>query len=122
MDFLILYIAEGEMFDTELIRELFYGVLEITEIEESLDDGSYIKGRYSKKDNSTIVELKDDLESIALSGIGISAIELAYNMQKYYKERLRVIDSDYNFDLVIKDFDSFKEFQDAIEESIDNIN
>ena len=114
MNFFMLYIDEGKAFDHERVRQLFSSIGEITEIEESPDDGACLKGRYNHGSDSTIVELKGDLESIALSGAGDAGIDLAFRIQEGYPESLHIIDSDYSFDLLVKDFDNVNGLRSAV--------
>ncbi len=114
MNFFMLYIDEGKVFDREKVRELFSTISEISNIEESPDDGASLKGRYDHGGDSTIVELKDDLESIALSGAGNAGIDLAFRIQKGYPVSLHMIDSDYSFDLLISDFDNVSDLTDTV--------
>lgn len=104
MNFFMLYINEGKAFDRERLRKLFLSIGRITEIEETPDDGACLKGRYNHGSDSTIVELKDDLQSIALSGAGEAGIDLAFKIQEGYPEDIYIIDADYSFDLLVKDF------------------
>lgn len=114
MNFFMLYIDEGKTFDRECVRHLFSVIGEITEIEESPDDGACLKGRYNHGGDTTIVELKNDLESIALSGVGDASIDLAFRIQEGYPEGLHIIDSDFSFDLLMSDFDNVTSLRDAV--------
>lgn len=114
MNFFMLYIDEGKVFDRERVLQLFSSIGEITEIEESPDDGACLKGRYNHGSDSTIVELKDDLESIALSGAGDAGVAVAFRIQEGYPEGLHIIDSDYSFDLFVNDFDNVTALRSAV--------
>jgi hypothetical protein len=118
MNFFMLYTDEGKAFDRERVRQLFSSIGEISEIEESPDDGACLKGRYNHGDDSTIVELKDDLESIALSGAGDAGVDLAFRIQEGYPEGLHIIDADYSFDLLVRDFGNAAGLREAVLEAM----
>jgi hypothetical protein len=118
MNFLLLYIDKGKTFDREHFLQLLQSIDGICEIEESCSDGACIRGRYNYGGDSTIVELKEDLESIVLSGLGNSAIDLAFRIQQYCFEPLHIIDSDYSFDLIVSDFKDASEFRMTILSSL----
>jgi hypothetical protein len=114
MNFFMLYIDQGKAFERERVIQLFSLIGEIVDIEESPNDGACLKARYNFAGDSTIVELKDDLESIALSGAGDAGIDLAFRIQKGYPENLHIIDSDFSFDLLVADFNEVGKLRDAV--------
>lgn len=114
MNFVLLYSPQGNTLERERLRKLLYTLEGVSEVEESPGDGACLKARYCYGGDSTIVELKDDMESIALSGVGDAGIDLALRIQEIYPEVLHIIDSDYSFELALDQFSSFSDLSSVI--------
>lgn len=73
------------------------------------DAGTFIEGHFSLDEDSTMVELSDDLETYSTSDDGPAAREFAIRLQSQYEDPLQICDIHYSFHL------SLKEYQDALE-------
>lgn len=120
MSFFILYLGPGVEFEQDSIWRILTELPNLTELERNSDDGAIIRGRYDRFGDRTLVELKDDRESIALSGIGPAGLTLALEIQKQYPAPIHMVDSGYNFDLVLRDFDDFSALEAVVNQAIDD--
>jgi hypothetical protein len=114
MSFLLVYIGETENFDPELVRSFLHTCSRVSEIKEHCDERSLYTAHFDYADDSTIFDLHSNLETVSISGTGFASIQLCHLFQASYPKPLHVIDEGYNFDLVIRDFGSARELEEAM--------
>lgn len=114
----MLYLGEGKTFDRERVKTTLLTEQNFGEFEELPESGVCFRGRFFCGNESTMVELKADLESIVLSVAAEIGIQCAFQIQKQYPEKIYMVDSDYNFDLPISQFDNVEDFRDAVLEAM----
>ena len=120
MSLLLLYIGEGRAFDAGLVKRFLQQCSGVSDLQEGAMDGAYLHAHYSFEGDSTIVELKQDSETVVLSGAGPASVQMGYLLQSAYPEPLHVIDEGYSFDLVIRDFESAQQLAGAIYAAMNN--
>jgi hypothetical protein len=76
--------------------------------------GSVLECKYDYSNDSTIVRLSDDLETISISGLGDASLNIALEIQRRMGLPLRAVDWDYSFDVDLSAFGSVHEFRVAI--------
>jgi len=116
MDFLMLYIdEEGSRFDRHKVREAMLQSSGFRGLEERDGTGWVLQGHLDFGDDSAIVRLVDGEESISISGTGPASLKAAVEIQAGMPIPLRLLDSDYSFDLPISGILKIDELQVAID-------
>jgi hypothetical protein len=112
MNALFLYPKDGSVFDRELVcrsisdlRPLF------SELEMEGGDLSLCKGRFNFEGESNLVELRQSLDSIVLGREGRAALKLAFEIQQVYSDPLNITNESFSFELCVKEFASYEEFE-----------
>ncbi|MBI2840519.1 MAG: hypothetical protein HYX75_19540 [Acidobacteria bacterium] len=114
MDFLLLYIGEGMRFDREEVKRVFRELPGVRNFEERAGVGWWLQAHLDEGNDSTIIRLVTDEESISVSGSGDASLKAAVAIQAGMKVSLRVVDVDYSFDLPLRDLRSTEDLRKAI--------
>jgi hypothetical protein len=122
MSFLLLYIGEGRPFDEQRIRSFWVGCPNISELRENAMVGAALDANFKFGNDSIIVELKKDRETIALSDIGEASIQMSFMLQSIYPEPLHVVDENHAVDFVIRDNGTSKQLAEAIYAALGLVN
>ncbi len=77
--------------------------------------GAVVEARYTEPEAWTIVSLKEDHETISLSGTSDAALRAALILQTSLKIPLRMFDTNYSFDVVIEGLSTVDELRNAID-------
>jgi hypothetical protein len=117
MQMLLLYNDENRPFAADVIRNVFKSEKGFQDVRSEGLVGSVVEADYVDGRDSTIVRLSDNLETISLSGTSDTAIRAALALQGHLQEPLHIIDLDYSFDLVLKDFAGIDELRSAISDA-----
>lgn len=80
--------------------------------------GAVIEARYTEADSQSIVSLKEDHETISLSGTSDAALRAALILQTGLKIPLRMFDTNYSFDLVFEGLSTVDELRNAIAQAV----
>lgn len=114
MDFLLLYIGEGIRFDREEVKRVLRDIPGIRNLEERAGVGWWLQAQLDEGNDSTIIRLVTDEESISISGSGDASLKAAVEIQAGMELSLRLVDIDYSFDLPLRDLRSTEELRKAI--------
>ncbi len=114
MDFLVLFAGEDKKFDEEMVFQILANIPGVYDLKREPNVDAVIEGRCDFEDDSTIVRLSEDLETITISGTGKASLQLALEIQKALGTPLRVFDSDYSFDLMLNEINSLSDFEEKI--------
>lgn len=110
----MLYIGEGRTFDASLVKRVMQQCSGVADLREQAMDGALLHAHYSFGRDTTIVELKQDRETVVLSGAGPASVRFSFLLQSAYPEPLHVIDEGYSFDFVIREFETAEQLSGAI--------
>ena len=117
MQFLLLIHEDRRPFSLAQLKHIFRSVRGFHSIRSDGPGGELIQAEFDAEDDSTIVQLSDDLESVALTGASGAALRAALLIQHYYGRPLRIFDLDYSFDLRLIDFRTVEELDAAIDKA-----
>jgi hypothetical protein len=117
MQLLLLFIGENQKFEQNQLKSILQKNSEVKNLKTGNFVGSILECDFSYESDFTIVRLSDDLETITISGTGDASLKIALEIQKSYPKPIRVIDSDYNFDLQLQEISSVSEFRQKILEA-----
>lgn len=114
---LLIYIGESVKFEQSQVEHAMGSMAGVSQIHRGPLIGSLLQCHYTLGDESTIIRLSEDLETITVNGIGPVSLGFAWSFQKAMPLDLRMIDMDYSFDVVLSEFDSVEELVQAISET-----
>lgn len=77
--------------------------------------GAAVEADYAEPGDWTIIGLSEDLEAISLSGTSDAALRAALILQAALEIPLRIFDSNYSFDLTLRNYSTVDELRAAIE-------
>jgi len=106
--------SDEQPFEVEAIKRVFRSEGGFRDVRLNEPGGAVIEADYVEPQDRTIVRLSGDLETISLSGTSDAALRAALILQSHLDGPLRIIDTDYSFDLILKDFSNIEELQTAI--------
>jgi len=108
MRFFLLYLGEKIKFDENLILQILKAMPGASKVKVGQFIGACIEASFDFEDDSTIIRLKPDRETIAISGVGKASLQAAYRLQSEYPKPIHMIDADYSFDVVLSEFRDYE--------------
>lgn len=102
-------------FDAKAIERVFQSEPGFSDVRYNEPGGAYIEAEYVLGDYRTIARLSDNCDTISLSGTSDAALQAALILQKNLHTPLRMVDTDYSFDLILSSLSSIEELQAAID-------
>ncbi|MGL4503805.1 MAG: hypothetical protein ACRCU2_32390 [Planktothrix sp.] len=114
---LLLFIGEDEKFNLIQIADILTKIPNIQNLKQGDFVGSILEGEFSEKNDFTIIRLSDDLETISIDGDGDASLKIALEIQKHYPQNLRLIDSNYSFDIELAKINSVGQLRQNMRES-----
>ncbi len=102
MDFLLLFVGEGKRLDRAMVKRALVNLPGVRGVEDREGEGWTLQARFDDAGDSTIIRLVQDEESISISGIGDASLRAAVEIQSRLAADLRVVDSDYSFELPLR--------------------
>ncbi|HIK08794.1 MAG TPA: hypothetical protein IGS52_00760 [Oscillatoriaceae cyanobacterium M33_DOE_052] len=117
MKTLLLFIGESEKFNLSEVAEIFPKIPNIQNLKQGDFVGSILECEFFDKNDYTIIRLSDDLETISIDGDGDASLKIALEIQKHYPQNLRLIDSNYSFDIELDQIKSVGQLRQKMRES-----
>lgn len=114
MQKLLLYYPDNRQFAVEPIQRIFQSENGFQSVRFNEPGGAIIEADYIEGQDSTIVGLSGNRETISLSGTSDAPLRAALILQRHLRGPLRIIDLDYSFDLALGDFTGIEELRTAI--------
>lgn len=114
MKTLLLFIGENQQFAPNQITSILPEIPGTYNLKLGNFVGSILECEFADQNDFTIIRLSDDLETISISGAIDAGLKIALEIQKRYPKAIRLIDSDYNFDLVLDQIGSVSELRQKI--------
>ncbi|HEX4144830.1 MAG TPA: hypothetical protein VHY91_15105 [Pirellulales bacterium] len=110
----LLFKLDDQPFDVAVIRHIFQTQRGFRDVRFNLPSGRVIEADYVEADDSTVVGLNGDRETISLRGTSDAALHAALTLQRNLDTPLRIIDTDNSFDLILRDYPNVEELRTAI--------
>ncbi|AFY80555.1 hypothetical protein [Oscillatoria acuminata] len=117
MKMLLLFIGEDEKFNLSQVADSLTKIPNIQNFKQGDFVGSILECEFSEKTDFTIIRLSDDLETISIDGDGEASLKIALEIQKHYPQNLRLIDSNYSFDIELAEIKSVGQLRHQMRES-----
>ncbi len=114
---LLLFYQHEEPFSVEALDRIFGSAAGFSLVRYNTPTGTPIEADYAVNDDFTTVRLDSQRETISISGTSNAALQAAWTLQTRLQAPLRIVDTDYSFDLVLSDFETIDQLQAAIDKS-----
>jgi hypothetical protein len=114
---LLLFKTDERPFPIPEIERIFRTAAGFREIRFNEPGGHLIEADYVEPNDWTIVGLSGDGETISLSGTSDAAFHAALILQRSLGTPLRMIDTEYSFDLTFQNISTVDELRTAMEKA-----
>ena len=115
MQNIMLLTSDDRPFDVAAIERIFQSERGFRDIRFDDPGGAVIEADYVEPEDWSIVGLSGSRKSIFLSGTSDAALHAALLLQRNLKTPLRILDTDYSFDLSLQEFSNVEELRAAID-------
>ncbi|MGD9720776.1 MAG: hypothetical protein AB7O59_13890 [Pirellulales bacterium] len=112
---LLLFDHNETPISVEALDEVFRTAAGFGRVRYNTPIGTPIEAEYAYGDDFTTVRLHSDRETISISGTSDAALRAAWAIQTQLPSRLRIVDTDYSFDLIVADFKNLEDLRSAID-------
>lgn len=114
MSKLLIYIGEKQAFDLEKTADAIQSIEGVKNARHGQFIGAVFECEYTFEQETTVVRISNDIETVTVEGIGREATDFAVKLQSRLALPLNVIDMEYSFNLRLSDFASGEELASAI--------
>jgi hypothetical protein len=114
MHSLLLFDVREKKIPVDAMERVFQSVSGFQQVRHDTPIGTPIEADYVDRDDFTTVYLDSSLETISIRGTSGAALKAAWMIQSHLDIPLRMVDTDYSFDLVLRDFSNIEELSAAI--------
>jgi hypothetical protein len=112
---ILLFDPDDRPFDVTVIERVFRSERGFYDVRLNEPGGAYIEAEFTLGDYKTIARLGDKRNTISLSGTSDAALQAALILQKKLGTPLRMVDTDYSFDLILRDIPDIETLRIAIQ-------
>ena len=109
---LIFRADQGAFVESEVFDKL--GAISVHNLQRNSMPGAAIAGHFHRGDDAVLIELKRNLQTIAVSDSTPAGFKFAMRLQAQFDEPLRIVDEAYSFDFELRNFNTEDQLQDAI--------
>jgi hypothetical protein len=112
---ILLFNPDDRPFDADVIERIFQSENGFRDVRFNEPGGDVIEADFVEPEDWTIVGLSGNRNRISLSGTSDAALRAALILQRNLDTPLRIVDTDYSFDLILRDFQTTEELRAAIQ-------
>jgi hypothetical protein len=117
MHSLLLFDVNEREIPLEAVQRIFQTVTGLERVRYNTPIGIPIEADYVDGQDFTTVELDPERKTISTRGTSVAALSAAWIMHTYLGIPLRMVDTDYSFDLILSDFSSIEDLERAIDKA-----
>jgi hypothetical protein len=117
MHSILLFNEDDRPFDSATVGRIFQSEAGFRDVRFSEPGGDMIGAEYFDFNGSTIVRLTGDRRTISMRGTSDVELHAALIIQRSLGTPLRMVDSDYSFDLTFQGISNVDELRDAMDEA-----
>ena len=117
MQSILLFRPDDRPFEIEALQQVFQSEPGFRDVRFNDPGGAAVEAEYIEPEFRTIVRLSGDYDTISLTGTSDAALRAALILQKNLGTPLRMVDTDYSFDLVLEGFSNVEEVRAAMEKA-----
>jgi hypothetical protein len=115
MHSLLLFDENGREIPVSELARVFQSVTGFEDVRYDTPGATPIEADYIEGEDFTIVDLDEKKETISIRGTSGAALSAAWILHSNLKLSLRMVDTDYSFDLILSRFSSIEELEAAID-------
>lgn len=116
MSNLILFDPTDQPISAGAVLAVFQSVVGFSDIRRNTPSGTQVEAEFHDGDDYTTARLSEKGDQISLSDTSDAAFQAALILQSHLKTPLRIIDTEYTFDLILSDYTALEELNAAIDE------
>jgi hypothetical protein len=117
MQSILLFFPDDRPFEIAAIEQVFQSEPGFRDVRFNEPGGAVIEADYVEPEGESIVGLSKSRKSISLSGISDVTLRAVLILQKRLGSRLRMIDTNYSFDLMLQDCPNVEALWSAIQDA-----
>ena len=117
MSNLILFDPTDQPISADAVLAVFQSEVGFSDIRRNTPTGTQVEADFRDGDDYTTARLSENGDQISLSDTSDTALQAALILQSHLKTPLRIIDSEYTFDLVLSDYATLEELSAAIDKA-----
>ncbi len=115
MHSILLFNPDDRPFEVAVIERVLRSEPGFGDVRFNEPGGAYIEAEYVLGDYKTIARLSGNCGTISLSGTSDAALHAALILQSNLQAPLRMVDTDYSFDLILRDIPDIETLRTAIQ-------
>lgn len=117
MHSLLIFDPHEQPFDPDVIENLFRSEPGFQDVRRDPRAVAAVESDFHAHDSQTTISLNENLDTIASRGTSDAALEAALVIRRRLGKPLRMVDTDYSFDLILEPLESIEELRAAIEQA-----
>jgi hypothetical protein len=114
---LLLFDVKEREIPVDALQRVFQSVSGFQRVRHNTPTGTPIEADYIVGQDFTTVELDAKRETISIRGTSGAALSAAWILQSHLNIPLRMVDTEYSFDLVLSSFSNIEELQAVIDKA-----
>lgn len=118
MSKLLLFIGENEQFDKDAVVKQISSMAGIKNAKKGNFIGSVFEAEYCKGNDSYIIRLSDDLETITVDGIDDNSLNFILLLKDGLNDSLQVVDMDYSFHIDLSNVATLSQFKEGMNQGV----
>jgi len=99
------------------LQRIFQSVAGFQDVRYDTPLATPIEARYIEGEDFTTVDLNEKRKTISIRGTSGAALSAAWILHSHLELSLRMVDTDYSFDLILSRFSNIEELEAAIDEA-----
>jgi hypothetical protein len=115
MQSILLFSPDDRPFELAAIQRVFQSEPRFRDVRFNEPGGAVIEADYVEPEGRTIVGLSGSRTSISFSGISDATLRAVLILQRNLDTPLRMVDTNYSFDLILQDFPNVETLWNAIQ-------
>ena len=114
MSKLLIYIGENQKFDVPSTIRAITSISGVSNPQEGNFIGAIFECEYTFQEQTTIIRIGDDAETVTIEGLGDESLDFALKLQSVLPVSLSAIDMDYSFNIKLSDYEAVTDLRSAI--------
>jgi hypothetical protein len=111
---LLIFIGEGQKFEVDATIDAIVSMAGTTKAKRGDFIGALFECEYRYAEESTVIRISPDAETVTVEGLGTSSLSFAVELQKVATVDLHAIDLDYSFNVELRDFQTVESLARAV--------
>ena len=117
MHSLLLFDVNEREIPVDALQRVFQSVAGFQQVRQNTPTGTPIEADYLEGQDFTTVRLNSKRETISIRGTSGAALNAAWILHRYLNIPLRMVDTEYSFDLILSSFTNIEQLESAIDEA-----